>query len=496
MGDATTRARPDSGQIKIVSDLPAGTVVGAYVIEALQASGGHGLVFRARHLSSGKLVAIKVLHPALLTLPRMAERFLREVEVILRLYHPNIVEVYELGALPDGTPYYVMEYLTGTTLRAYLRERGRVSPEQALAILEPICAALTAAHAAGIVHRDVKPGNIMISDGEPRVVKLLDFGIAKLVAPEEGQPGLTASGQQLGTPAIMAPEQILCGPIDARTDIYALGALLYNLLTGRPPFESTIPGDLVQQHLEAPPPRPSQRVPLGPALDSVVLRCLEKRPERRFETVGAFLSALREAVVATSAVAQPAEAERRALGVFVEIRVREDDDDEADDEMLAHVVRILERAEECMKSGGFVLATTTSTQVLGLRLLSDDQEYNRVERRSAMEFALTLHAALQKDAPDDTRLHVNVAVHADAVTVRLGAEPEIASGAIARTDQWVPRQDIHGLCATSAAIEGLDELDVETGPDEVTIVRRRGEKRKAMPSQTAISGAGERMPME
>ena len=488
MSDATTLARPGgSSEFRVPLELAAGTVVGDWVIEDIEAAGGHGSVYRARHPENGSLVAIKVLHPALLSLPRMAERFVREVEVILRLRHPNIVEVKELGTLQDGTPYYAMEYVKGTTLREFIRERGRVSPAEALEMIEPVCAALETAHAAGIVHRDVKPGNIMIGEGEPRAaIKLLDFGIAKLTAPEAGSTGLTSIGQRLGTPAIMAPEQILGGRIDARTDIYALGALLYSLLTGRPPFESMVPGDLVQQHLEAPPPRPSQRAPLSPALDAVVLRCLEKRPEKRFETVRAFLEALREAVHTYESVPS-SEVERLAVGILVDVRVREDADGD-DEELASEVVQIIERAEECMRSGGFLLATATSSQLLGLRLLSDDSGYARGERRAAVEFALTLNAALRRDAVPGAPIHVNVAVHVGPVNVRVAAEPEITSGAIARTETWAPARDVDGLCATPAAVEGLASLTLEPGPDGLCIVRRQGARKISVPSYTVISG--------
>jgi eukaryotic-like serine/threonine-protein kinase len=491
MNDRTTKPHGKAKENARSGEVRAGTIVGDYVIEELASSGGHGSVYRARHRVKGGRVAIKVMHASLMSLPRMAERFVREVEVILRLHHPNIVEVHELGTLPDGTPYYVMEYLEGTTLRSYLGARGRLAPDEALAILEPVCAALAAAHEAGIVHRDVKASNIMICEGPPRVVKLLDFGIAKLLAPEPGRAGLTSIGQQLGTPSIMAPEQILCGPIDARTDIYALGALLHVLLTGRPPFESNGHGDLVEQHLAAPPPRPSQRAPVSPALDAIVLRCLDKKPDRRFESVGAFLDALREAVNAgRSEETSRAETERRAVGIHVDLRFPEGAD-EADESLVIALAQTLERAEECMRSGGFLLATVTSTQLLGVRLLSADPVHAKTERRSAVQFALTLHAALQQD--EESAVHANVAVHVDAVNVRMAAEMDIASGDLARTEAWTPRGTVDGLAATDAAIEGLSGsaggFFLEPGPPGLTIVRRAS-TRRSKPSLTMVSGQG------
>src|SRR5262249_28665743 len=143
------------------------------------------------------------------------------------LRHPNIVEIYDIGTLPDRRPYYVMEYLSGRTLSTILDEQGRLSPLEALEVLEPVCAALIAAHAAGVIHRDVKASNIMVdmAGGRPGTVKLLDFGIAKLIGPQETPIGLTSEGRQVGTLTIMAPEQLLGGPVDARIDIYALGVL-------------------------------------------------------------------------------------------------------------------------------------------------------------------------------------------------------------------------------------------------------------------------------
>ncbi|WP_170319357.1 serine/threonine-protein kinase [Polyangium spumosum] len=492
MNDKTTQPHGKVEEVGRTREIRPGTIVGDYVIEDLASSGGHGSVYRARHQAKGDRVAIKVMHPSLMALPRMAERFVREVEVILRLHHPNIVEVHELGTLPDGTPWYVMEYLEGTTLRNYLGARGRLAPDEALSILEPVCAALTAAHEDGIVHRDVKASNIMIHEGPPRVVKLLDFGIAKLLAPEPGRAGLTSIGQQLGTPSIMAPEQILCGPIDARTDIYALGALLHVLLTGRPPFESNAQGDLVEQHLAAPPPRPSLRAPVSPALDAIVLRCLEKKPDRRFESVGAFLDALREAVSAGRSEETPHhETELCAVGIHVDLRFPEGAD-ETDETLVVALAQTLERAEDCMRSGGFLLVTVTSTQLLGVRLLSADPVHAKTERRSAVQFALTLHAALQQQ-DEGSAVHANVAIHVDAVNVRTGAELDIASGDLARTEAWAPQGNVDALVATSAAIEGLSGsaggFFLEPGPSGTTLVRRAA-TRRSKPSLTMVSGQG------
>jgi len=492
MNDGTTRPPGRGAAGGQAVEYLVGATIAEYVIEELASSGGHGSVYRARHREHGGLVAIKVMHPSLLWLSGMAERFVREVDFILRLRHPNIVEVHELGARPDGTLFYVMEYLRGTTLRAYLAARGRLSPDEALAILEPVCAALSAAHEAGIVHRDVKASNIMICEDEPSAagegpprVKLLDFGIAKLLAPEPGQPGLTSIGQQLGTPSIMAPEQILCGPIDARTDVYALGALLHVLVTGRPPFESAAPGDLAQKHLAAPPPRPSQRAPVSPAIDAIVLRCLDKKPERRFESVLAFLDALRASIHVDKPDPTTNPKSRRAVGIHVEVRFPEGAD-EVDEGLVDALAETLERGEACMRAGGLTLVTVTSTEILGVRLLSDEPSREAEQRCEAVQFALTLHAALAAPRAGSA-VRVGVSIHVDAVNADIASEMEIASGDLARTEAWAAGGDVDGLCATEAAIAGLSGFVVEPGPGHALVVRRPGARRAAMATLTEIS---------
>jgi len=453
--------------------LEPGVSVGGYVIDRLVARGGCGSVYRAHAPQSGDFVAIKVLHPTLAPLPKMIERFVREVELLRRIRHPNIVEIEEVGALPCGTPFFVMEYLPGVTLDVLLSMRGRLGPEEALEIMEPVCAALGAAHAAGIVHRDVKASNVMATGGLGGV-KLLDFGIAKLVDPGGGSgAGLTSVNRQIGTLTIMAPEQLLCAPVDARTDIYALGALLYRLLTGRLPFESSFPGELVRKHLEEPAPRPSERVPISREIDAVVLKCLEKRPERRYESVHALLRALRHATSAGTFRSSSAELPRFAVGIFVEIRLRADEG-QAPDLFTTDIDRILATAEERLAAASFSLCTATSAEVLGLRVLSRDPSTWEAERRSALDVALSLHAALSSRPSADPRVHVNVSTHAGEIVVRerMDAEPEIIGGPLARTGDWAASEEAPSLCATWEMLDGLSGFEVAPGPDPLVLVSR------------------------
>lgn len=457
--------------------LSPGTVVGDYVIERRIARGGCGSVYLAHHETNAEFVAVKILHPTLAPLPKMIGRFIREVELLRRLRHPHIVEIREVGSLPDGTPFFVMDYLPGLTLDGLLATRGRLSPEEALVIMEPICAALASAHAAGIVHRDVKASNVMVMDAAHGDVKLLDFGIAKLVEPTTAGSGLTSVNRQIGTLTIMAPEQLLCAPVDARTDVYALGALLYRLLTGRLPFESSWPGELVRKHLEEPAPRPSERAPLSRELDAVVLRCLEKRPERRYESVHALMNALRHAISAGTTQSSKIETSRFAVGIYVEIRLRADIHDDPDT-LDAEIERILSMTEERMRGHSFTICSSTSAEVLGIRLLSREQFKWLGERNAALRFALDLHDELIHRHLSDARVHVNISAHAGDALVHQQSEneAEIVGGPLSRAGDWAASEEAPALCATWEMLDGLDDFEAAPGPDPLVLVNRLAHK--------------------
>lgn len=269
--------------------------VPGYQLDHLIGEGGFGQVWLAHPTATGDRVAIKILHLELVRSVDAMTRFQRELDAIERLDHPNVVRGLGHGTLADGRPYLVLEYIEGPSLREVLHERGGLPPAEMLTILEPLCDALHVAHEAGLVHRDVKASNVILARrGAAIRPVLLDFGLVKLI--DQIGPGLTSSRSMLGTPAAMAPEQMRGQPVDARTDIYALGLLTYHALTGQPAFGGA-PG-VVQSYLavHGPRPRPSTKVDIDPAIDEPIARALAPEPAARFPTAHAFAEALRAVI--------------------------------------------------------------------------------------------------------------------------------------------------------------------------------------------------------
>jgi eukaryotic-like serine/threonine-protein kinase len=269
-----------------------------YKLDRLIGEGGFGQVWHGFRDSDNERVAIKVLHLELVRSVDALTRFQRELDAIGRLHHPHVVRALDHGTLEDGRPFLVLEYVHGPSLRDVIHERGAIPPAETLAILAPLCDALAIAHEAGLVHRDVKASNVILAhdNGALRPV-LLDFGLVKLV--DEVGPALTSSRSMLGTPAAMAPEQMRGQPVDARTDVYALGLLAYHMLTGQPAFGGA-PG-VVQSYLQVhgPRPRPSAKVDIDPAIDDPVARALAPEPDQRFATARALFDALRAVIAPT-----------------------------------------------------------------------------------------------------------------------------------------------------------------------------------------------------
>ncbi|OFW31290.1 MAG: hypothetical protein A3G76_04725 [Acidobacteria bacterium RIFCSPLOWO2_12_FULL_65_11] len=297
---STTRICTQDGTVLPVEaatqDPQAGRVLdGKYRLESFLSHGGMGSVYRATHIMLDKTVAVKLIKPDLVTSPDIVARFQREARAASNLSHPNIVSVYDLGQADDGTLYIAMELIDGPSLKDVIRKRGPMGAARIVRILSEVASALALAHKHNIIHRDLKPQNIMLAtDTEHReVAKLLDFGIAKTF--DDSATQLTRTGFALGTPQYMAPEQAAGTDVDGRTDLYSLGAILYEMLTGEVPFtDPSTPALLIKLMTEVPEP-PSRRKPdvaLSPALEAMALRCLEKDPAKRFESAEALGEAL------------------------------------------------------------------------------------------------------------------------------------------------------------------------------------------------------------
>ena len=273
-----------------------GEVLGSYRVVAKLGAGGMGTVYIAEHQLLGSRAAIKVLLPDLSKQDKIVQRFFDEARAATRIRDPGIVTVHDFG-WHNGDAYIVMELLTGETLGQRLGI-GRMAPLQAVRLIQMCGLAMAAAHARGIIHRDLKPDNIFVV-ADPAVpggerVKLLDFGIAKLLDRDrdDGHHS-TVTGAIMGTPAYMSPEQCRgAGEIDHRTDIYALGCVLFQLLTGRPPFIAQTPGDMIACQIRETPPAPSKVFAgIGAELDAMVLKCLAKNPDDRFQTMSELVRA-------------------------------------------------------------------------------------------------------------------------------------------------------------------------------------------------------------
>ncbi|MEU2668450.1 Stk1 family PASTA domain-containing Ser/Thr kinase [Streptomyces sp. NPDC007164] len=261
---------------------------GRYRVDARIAVGGMATVYRAVDTRLDRVLALKVMHPALATDASFVERFIREAKSVARLAHPNVVAVFDQGAQGQYV-YLAMEYVAGCTLRDVLRDRGALQPRAALDILEPVLAALGAAHRAGFVHRDMKPENVLI--GDDGRVKVADFGLVRAVGTVTN-----TTGSVLGTVSYLAPEQIENGTADTRTDVYACGVVLYEMLTGSKPHGGETPAQVLYQHLNEPVPAPSAAVPGLPAgLDDLVASATARDPEARPFDAVALLAETREA---------------------------------------------------------------------------------------------------------------------------------------------------------------------------------------------------------
>ncbi len=289
--DAITLCPADGVALEKQDDSLLGqTLAGKYRIDERLSSGGMGTVYRGTHVMMDKKVAIKVLRPSFAADEKIVARFSREARAASKISHPHALSVTDFGEDENGVVFLVMEFLDGVTLKQEIRRAGPLPLSRVAEILRQIGGALDAAHAEGVVHRDLKSDNIMLlSNYGSDYATVLDFGIAKIREPENGyDPGLTAPDLVIGTPQYMSPEQCSQSPdIDARSDIYSLGVILYEMLVGHVPFAGATPTAIMLKHLQEAAPSVQQERPDAPdAVARVIARALEKRPEDRYETAG------------------------------------------------------------------------------------------------------------------------------------------------------------------------------------------------------------------
>jgi eukaryotic-like serine/threonine-protein kinase len=305
--DTNTLCPSDGTVLEKTSDPLVGqTLAGKYRIEELINEGGMGAVYRGTHTLMDKTVAVKVLHPALAADDKIVARFSREAKAASRISHPHALNVTDFGESENGIVFLVMEYLRGKTLKEVIRGEGPMSLARTTEIIRQVSGALDAAHAQGVVHRDLKSDNIMLEDvGDGDWAKVLDFGIAKIQEPiGETDPALTAANMIIGTPQYMSPEQCSqASEIDSRSDIYSLGVILFEMLAGHVPFTGDNPTAIMMRHLQDPPPSIlEERSDLPASVGRIIARAMAKRPEDRYQSAGELSETLALAANAKSPV--------------------------------------------------------------------------------------------------------------------------------------------------------------------------------------------------
>lgn len=437
--------------------------IGPYILVTKLARGGFGNIWQARHEDTGAEVAVKVLHPELVVSEAIVMRFEREARTIATLRHPHVVALEEFGKLPDRRPYIIMELLHGPNLEGYIRDNGSLRPRRAAQVLEQLCSALSAAHKRGIIHRDLKASNVVMTTNDDALrVVLLDFGIVKLL--EGNGPELTASRVTVGSPVCMAPEQIQGRPVDPRTDVYALGSLAFLMLTGELPF----PGrsmDTMHQHLVAPRPRPSDRSDISPVYDEVIVKAMAKEQTDRHDDVDSFLTAFLHAVdldeASSAAIVIPGaetpyqyEATVECIGLYLDISVDPVELEDADDELLDDMDAVYPRAARFLERRGFLLAYESGDSALFVLPMPAAERERLHTRRQILKNAEQLLEELDiRDGRDD-RIRICLHLHVDQASMTRGL---VTEGPLLDITAWVQPCDRAGVYATPTMRAELDE---------------------------------------
>lgn len=451
------------------TNLGAGAVIGDYVIDEQRSRGGFAVVYRAVSMEDERPVAIKILRRDIASADSL-RRFEREAETIRRLQHPNIVEFLDYGQLTTGQPYMVLEWIEGRTLAEEMARRGPFALGEALAVMEELCAALTVAHDYGVIHRDIKAANVMAVPRESWfTVKLLDFGIAKLTRPEL-RADLSSTVGILGTPLNMAPEQILGGEVRPATDVYGLGLLLFQLVTGQLPFIGETAIEVEEMHLHAPPPAPSSVAPVPEAFDAVIRRSLDKRVEGRFATAADFLAELRAAV--GSVGGRTAQA-LWGIGVHVEARIDPSLDD-PDDDILDEVDDMLDMAKATLAGEGLPVAIDSGNAFLAADVLPSHGEERVRRRRQVLDGALSLFETWLSQS--DRSGYVSLVITVHMAPAARAADSGKITGQLLRLPEWIGP---NGQAAVLATLAVLDDVDpgYKLDPVQGSSVHRRVQRR-------------------
>jgi serine/threonine protein kinase len=469
---------PDRDEPLYADELGIGAQVGNYVVEEVRSRGGFATVYRAKHVTIGRIAALKVLHRELASSSSMLQRFRQEAQAVNLIRHPNIVDIYEFGELMDGRPYFVMEWLEGFDLDFAIRQRGAMPFSEVLAMMEDLCAALSAAHRRGVVHRDLKASNIIaVATGSWYTFKLVDFGIAKLLdASEEAQSDITVTGSRVGTPTHMAPEQILGKTVDGRTDIYAVGVLLYQLLTGQLPFDGATAAEIEEKHLHARSLPPSEVAAVPAAIDAVISRCLEKDPERRYQSVDDLLADLRRA-----REAEPAE-ERlvTSSGIAVHFHTHLDAvaDEALDEAALDDLELVDDLAREAFRRGGLISVAEGANSRVGVALLPADGAGDRRARERVLRLAVALRRELDERTGRSAAVRWSIVVHVAPALVRDSERGrDVVGGELVTPTRWfrnapLPADEgrVMASCDALAGLEKMTAMNATTNPAVMLVV--------------------------
>jgi serine/threonine-protein kinase len=443
--------------------LSVGESVGRYVIKRLQATAGYSRVYQAVDPTTGQDVAIKVLHDRLSKSVRHIERFHREYEALHSIRHPNVVETLDYGTLEDNRPYLVMEWCNGATLENMLSQGG-FTLDEAMPILRQICYAVQAAHDVGVLHRDIKPANVILMPraDDTALVKLIDFGISTSSDKTEAQrTSLTSTGACIGTPYAMAPEQIYGLALGVTTDVYAIGVLAHQLLTGKKPFYGATVTEVVDMLLNVMPSLVSEFAAVPPAIDHTVHKCMAKKGEDRYQTVSAALAAFEAAAVETSPAGNDDKL-GNAIGVHFELDFNCPEDD-VDDEDFDLVDEIMDHAHELCSKSGLRVALEAGSGFLAVGILPDAVSRQVAIRNEALDFARSITEKYESEKSENVSLRV--VLHVGTVEVEFaGGATSFVGGDLLSIGEWTSVDDEATLIATTRALRKL-EVETEQVPE-------------------------------